>query len=98
MTTGLVKLLAGYCFAHTRELAPARIIPKRERPTPVGPSDVCNADSLGEINLLDALEVVDEFFAAPDSPDLAIGSPDCDLSGTVNLLDALEVVDIFFGT
>jgi len=68
------------------------------RSTPVGPSDVCNADSLGEINLLDALEIVDEFFAAPDSPDLAIGSPDCDLSGTVNLLDALEVVDIFFGT
>lgn len=68
------------------------------RSNPVGPSDVCNADSIGDINLLDALEVVDEFFAAPDSPDLAIGSPDCDLSGTVNLLDALEIVDIFFGT
>ena len=68
------------------------------RSTPVGPVDVCNADSIGEINLLDALEVVDEYFAAPDSPDLAVGSPDCDLSGTVNLLDALEVVDIYFGT
>jgi len=68
------------------------------RTTPVGPSDVCNADSIGEINLLDALEVVDEFFAAPNSPDLAIGVPDCDLSGTVNLLDALAIVDIFFGT
>lgn len=68
------------------------------RTTPVGPADVCNADSIGEINLLDALDVVDEFFAAPNSPDLAIGSPDCDLSGTVNLLDALDIVDIFFGT
>ena len=68
------------------------------RSTPVGPADICNADGIGEINLLDALEIVDEFFATPDSPDLAIGSPDCDLSGTVNLLDALDVVDIFFGT
>ena len=41
---------------------------------------------------------MDEYFAAPDSPNLAVGSPDCDLSGTVDLLDALEIVDIYFGT
>lgn len=68
------------------------------RSTAVGPVDVCNADSIGGTDLLDALEVVDEYFAAPDSPDLAVGSPDCDLSGTVDLLDALEIVDIYFGT
>jgi len=68
------------------------------RTTPVGPADVCNADGIGGIDLLDALEVVDEYFAAPDSPDLAVGSPDCDLSGTVDLLDALGIVDIYFGT
>jgi hypothetical protein len=68
------------------------------RDTPVGPSDVCNADASGPIDLLDALEVVDEYFAPPLSPDLAVGSPDCDLSGIVDLLDALEIVDIYFGT
>jgi len=68
------------------------------RSTPVGPADVCNADGIAGIDLLDALEVVDEYFAAPDSPNLAVGSPDCDLSGTVDLLDALEIVDIYFGT
>jgi len=66
------------------------------RTTAVGLSDICNADGIGGIDLLDALEVVDEFFAGPGNPDLAVGSPDCNLSGTVDLLDALDIVDIFF--
>lgn len=68
------------------------------RETAIGPSDICNADGQGAIDLLDALEVVDEYFASPQAPDLAIGLPDCDLSGTVDLLDALEIVDLYFGT
>lgn len=63
------------------------------RDTPIGPSDVCNADATGGIDLLDALDVVTEYF----TPDLATGSPDCDLNGTVDLLDALDIVDIYFG-
>lgn len=63
------------------------------RDTPIGPSDVCNADAIGGIDLLDALDVVTEYF----TPALATGSPDCDLNGTVDLLDALDIVDIYFG-
>jgi hypothetical protein len=47
-----------------------------------------------DIDLNDALAVVDEIFAVP--PILAQGSPDCELDGDVDLNDVLAIVDSVF--
>jgi hypothetical protein len=62
------------------------------RSEPVGPSDICNADAVADVNVNDVLAVVDEIFNST----LAIGSPDCDKSAQVDVNDILAIVDIIF--
>ena len=58
----------------------------------VGPSDVCNADGVSDVNINDVLAVVDEIFNST----LAPGAPDCDLTSAVDINDVLAIVDIIF--
>ena len=61
------------------------------RSTAVGRLVACNAqDSDNDVNILDALAVVNELNEAG----LSSGTPDCTENGTVDILDVLEIVNI----
>ncbi|MFP4277879.1 MAG: hypothetical protein ACLFQC_07250 [Wenzhouxiangella sp.] len=51
----------------------------------------CDADSDGDLNVLDALSVLREI--GPDEI-LAAGQPDCDEDGGINVLDALAILNL----
>jgi hypothetical protein len=64
------------------------------RTTPVGALLNCDAQGDVDIDINDALAIVDEVFGNPTV--LATGQPDCDLNGEININDVLAVVDIVF--
>lgn len=62
--------------------------------TGVGLLNHCDANGDADVNVNDAVAVIDEVFQVA----LAPGMPDCDLSGgTINVNDAVAVIDVIFG-
>jgi hypothetical protein len=64
------------------------------RSTVVGALMACDAQGDADIDINDALAVVDEVFGNPSV--LAAGQPDCDSNGDININDVLAIVDIVF--
>jgi hypothetical protein len=64
------------------------------RTTAAGPLVACDAQGDTDIDINDALAVVDEVFGVPAV--LASGQPDCDSNGDININDVLAIVDIVF--
>ena len=67
------------------------------RTTSIGALLACDAEgdsNNNDVDINDALAVLDEVFANPSI--LANGQPDCDLNGSVNINDALAILDLVF--